>query len=112
MAKLQLIASTGGIREVRQRLPIRRPDRRPLGCADGARDVTRVALLCGNGDDLAARLEGSARTSRRDRRVAQLVADLHPTRQQCRDLTFELDGHGGVGTGLEIVKPNGSELLV
>src|SRR5262249_10996919 len=64
------------VREVRDPLAVGRPGRRALGGAGGLRQVANVAFFGRDGQDFAAGREHGAGPGRRQRGVAEPLADL------------------------------------
>ena len=90
-AHMQLVLARF-VREVRDGAAIGRPVGRALVGARRLRQVAHVALVGGDGDDLAAVLEGDPGARRRDRRVADVFRVLDPARARLPQVAGHADG--------------------
>ena len=97
------------VRDVRDRLAVRRPRGRALVEGRRAREVAGVALLGGHGHDLAPELERGARAGRGERRTADPLRALRPARAGLEEIAGNRDRKVGdlLRGGVEEVKSAG-----
>ena len=100
------------VAEIRDALAVVRPGRAALVDARRAGDVARVAVLAGERDDLAARLEGRPLAVGGDGRVADRAAHRLPPRQRLEPVGATADRQPPVGVGARIEQVDRAGLLV
>ena len=87
------------------------PHRRPVGGAGRVREVARVPLLRGHGEDLAARLEQRALAAGRERCRPDLLRDVRPVRLGPGKIAVHGDRHHVLGAGMRVEQVDRAVLL-
>jgi len=104
---------TGDVGEVGDPLSVGRPGRLALGGVGGVGQVADVALLGGNGEDLAMGLKNGPRTAGRDVVIGHLLGiDLYVAGAQSREVAANFDVNRPGLVGGNVIEADAPELLV
>ena len=103
----------GGVAEIRDGFAVGGPGGIALGGVGGVGEVARIALLGGNGEDVAVGFKRGARAGGRDIGVEdQVRIDDGEAGFERGQITVESDVDGVLGTSGGVVEMNAAELLV